>query len=31
MEVSFWTKMGYTELDKVYHKEKTAMVKRLEP
>ncbi len=29
--VGFWDKMGYTKLDKVYYKDKTAMVKRLEP
>jgi predicted GNAT family N-acyltransferase len=29
--VGFWDKMGYTRLDKVYYKDKTAMVKRLEP
>lgn len=28
--VGFWDKMGYTRLDKVYYKDKTAMVKRLE-
>ena len=29
--VGFWDKMGYTKLEKVYYKDKTAMVKRLEP
>ena len=29
--VGFWRKMGYTELDRVFYKDKTAMVKRLEP
>ena len=29
--VGFWDKMGYTRLEKVYYKDKTAMVKRLEP
>jgi GNAT superfamily N-acetyltransferase len=28
--VGFWIKMGYTRLDKLYYKDKTAMVKRLE-
>ena len=28
--VGFWDKMGYTKLDKVYYKDKTAMVKKLE-
>ena len=27
--VGFWRKMGYTELDRVFYKDKTAMVKRL--
>ncbi len=31
MEVGFWIKMEYTEIDKVYYKDKMAMVKRLEP
>ena len=29
--VGYWDKMGYTKLEKVYYKDKTAMVKRLEP
>ena len=29
--VGFWRKMEYTELDRVFYKDKTAMVKRLEP
>jgi len=29
--VGFWRKMDYTELDRVFYKDKTAMVKRLEP
>ena len=29
--VDFWRKMNYTELDRVFYKDKTAMVKRLEP
>jgi len=28
--VGFWRKMEYTELDRVFYKDKTAMVKRLE-
>lgn len=27
----FWVKMGYTEIPKVYYRNKIAMVKRLEP
>ena len=28
--VGFWVKMGYEKIDKVYYKDKTAMVKKLE-
>jgi GNAT superfamily N-acetyltransferase len=29
--VGFWDKLGYEEIDKVYYRGKTPMVKRLEP